>query len=243
MDGSIHCNPYDTCCRSKVNPSGYECLSMPEAVCCSIGLGACPKGYTCDNKNGKCLTKNLEFLSEIEESKNENLNILEDSKNPIVKYIDPYSTAYELISSFIEGIGLFDHITDNNKCFTNSEFFNEFINFLSSLKNLKADETLPKELEKIAQRVIDNKQIYLDEFAEFGILKKNVNGVYERINEIIHDPEYFNKFSTHSILYLGQIRDLFEELKPLYEEHKWEELGFATGKFLRFVFLWNFDQK
>jgi hypothetical protein len=254
-DGSIHCTTNHTCCRSKLNPTGYECMPMPEAVCCSSGIGACPKGYICDNKNNSCYQKTLSFLSLNKSSEEEAEGLNNEKKNLIIRNLqstypiinnlkdNPYITAFRLISSFIDGIGLFKNIQENNKCLDNTQFFNEVFNLLMSLKNLEFNDSLPKELEKIAQRFIDNKKIYLDELDQCKIFEQNFEDVFTRVNKIISDKDYFEKLSTHSVLYLGKIRDLFEEMKPLYQDKKWEELGFVSGKFVRFVFLWNLDEK
>jgi hypothetical protein len=235
-DGSIHCNKDSTCCRSKINPSGYECFPMPEAVCCSNGIGACPINFICENISGTCKSKdqNLLFLS------NENDIILE-STNPVVKYIDPYSTTFIIVTSFVKNLGIFNDISNNNNCLNNPEFDNELIMFLISLKSLKFDDSFPEEIRKIAQRLIDNKVIYVNESIQCGIFKQNIEKVINRIEEIFKDPKYFEKFSTHSILYLEQIRTLFIEISPLIEEQKWEELGSTLGKLVRLTFLWDFD--
>lgn len=50
---SITCNKTDTCCRSKEG-SGWKCFPSKDAVCCSDGLSACPKGTKCNLPKKSC---------------------------------------------------------------------------------------------------------------------------------------------------------------------------------------------
>jgi hypothetical protein len=257
-DGSIKCNTSQTCCRSKVNESGFECMPMQEAVCCSSGIGACPKGYACDLLNNSCYFRPVNFLSTsasapTDSNTNNQIRILQSTNqnknpNPIVNNLKkkPLRPTMEFINSFIDGIAILQHVQDNSNCLENNDFFSNVLLIIAELNGLKFDETLPKALEKIGQTLIDNKQIYLNELSQCLILKENIENRFIKIYKILNDTEYLSKLSAHSVLYLAQIRESFEEIKTLYKENKenkWEELGLACGKFVRFVFLWSLDEK
>uniref|UniRef100_A0A0K0DV01 Granulin n=1 Tax=Strongyloides stercoralis TaxID=6248 RepID=A0A0K0DV01_STRER len=58
-DKMTECFNNNTCC--KINPQGYGCCPLKDAVCCSDRLHCCPQNSTCIK--GKCLKNNDKIIS------------------------------------------------------------------------------------------------------------------------------------------------------------------------------------
>ncbi|XP_006821257.2 progranulin-like, partial [Saccoglossus kowalevskii] len=65
QDGS-ECPSGSTCCKL---PTGdYGCCPYLDAVCCNDGLHCCPKGYTCNTKEGTCQKASINMLPWVKSS-------------------------------------------------------------------------------------------------------------------------------------------------------------------------------
>jgi hypothetical protein len=52
--GKYVCNQNQTCCRSKVSATGWQCHGRTSGTCCSDGIWACSTGDVCNSKDNTC---------------------------------------------------------------------------------------------------------------------------------------------------------------------------------------------
>jgi len=233
-EGKFVCAQNNTCCRSRINSSGYECFPTINGVCCSNGINCCPFGTICDLTAMTCRPKTLTFLSSPDLITTEPITV---SSNPINE--NPLIPAGEFFEGFFQGFDFFAKITENNTCLTNEEF-GKFVNdMVSKLKEIKFDETLPKFLEGLLKDFMDQKQLIDGEVQQCKVLKESADAVFDKLAKKATQNDFINKVSTHAIMNIGKVKENWEKIISLAQSKDSKNLGFAVGEFVKFVFFWD----
>ena len=81
--GRSECANGDTCCPTK-QQDVYGCCPVPNAVCCNDHTHCCPKGYTCDVKNGTCYERVIGKKTPLLNKQPAIDQVLTDSNNPMI---------------------------------------------------------------------------------------------------------------------------------------------------------------
>jgi len=233
--GKVVCAATQTCCRSKVNVSGWECFPTIQGVCCSNGINCCPKGTVCDLSAMTCRPiSSLSFLTSSELATENNLI----GSDPIIEEI-PLVPTGEFLEGFFKGFDLFSQTTDGNTCLTNQDFGNYIADVLNKLRTIKLDENFFKVLEELAADIKNKKDLIVNEMAQCKIFGENVKVILDKIAVKVEDPKYSEKVLGHALMNMSKIKESFEQLKPLYDAHDYQLLGKSAGELIKFVFFWD----
>lgn len=237
-DGSIICRPNQTCCLNKSNPTGYNCLSTIEGNCCANGESACPKESKC-NRNLSCENSKLTFLGNNYEASNE---LISFSSNPIVREVLNSSDIFYFIGEFVYGLGIFKNVVRRSKCLHNPEFVNEVGHLVRDLRNLitHPGPHFFEDLNKITHKMMHDKDIYLNEFAQCErFAQVAVHSTY-RIERILSDYRYPQKLAAHTGDNIGEIKN---KLERIIHERNMNVMAYRLGELFRYLFLWQLDDK
>lgn len=235
--GKVLCAQNQTCCRSKVNSSGWECFPTIKGVCCSNGINCCPDGTICDLTAKTCVKKTLSFLSTPEAAPE-----MLPSTEPMRLSDSPLVPAGLFLDGFFKGFDLFAHVAEGNTCFSNQEFGNYLADVLNRLKDAKIDANFPKFVEELVKDFVAHKDLVLAEALQCKQLGNNVQDVFEKLSQRVMQADFVQKVSTHALLNIVKIKDELENLQPLAKDGKYELLGQASGELVKFVFFWDLSE-
>jgi hypothetical protein len=224
--GKFSCATNQTCCRSIVNFSGWECFPTINGVCCSNGINCCPFGTICDLSAKTCRPRNLLFLSN-EDSTTEPITA---SNEPNIT--NPLDSTGEFLVGFLQGFDLFAKINEDNTCLNKEEIGKFVTEFVDRLKTIKFDDTLLKSLEELL--------ILVDErIKNCQVLKLKAEQVFGRLARRVNQPDYLKQVSTHAFININEVKENSQKIINLAQSQEYKNLGIAVGQFVNFLFFWD----
>jgi hypothetical protein len=232
--GKMFCAQNQTCCRSRVNASGWECFPTIRGVCCSNGINCCPDGTICDLTAKTCVKKTLSFLTTPETAPE-----MLPSTEPIRLSESPIVPAGLFLDGFFKGFDLFAHVAEGNTCLSNQEFGNYIADVLNRLKDAKIDANFLKFVEELVKDFVAHKDLVLSEVLQCKQLGANVQAVFEKLSLRVMQADFVKKVSTHALLHVLEIKAALENLQVLAKDAEYELLGKASGELVKFVFFWD----
>ena len=234
--GKIACATNQTCCRSRVNISGWECFPSIRGVCCSNGINCCPQNTICDLTAKTCVKKTLSFLTLPEPV--EALT----STAPISINDSPIVPAGLFLDGFFKGFDFFVNVAEGNNCLSNQEFGNYLVDVLNKFKDFKVDATFPKFVEELAKDFVAHRDILLAEVLQCKQLGAKAKVVLDKLAARVMQADYTSKVSTHALLNVVRIKETLDQLQPLLNQGEYELLGKTSGELVKFVFFWNLTE-
>lgn len=228
--GKFSCAQNQTCCRSRVNPSGWECFPTIRGVCCSNGINCCPENTICDLTRKTCAKKTLTFLT------------VPEPTEPMTVSESPIVPAGLFLDGFFKGFDFFAHVAEGSNCLSNQEFGNYLAEVFNKIKDVKIDASFPKFVEELAKDFLAHKDLILTEALQCKQLGSNTQAVIEKLAARVMQDDYTKKVSAHALLHIIKIKEALDKLQPLMKQGEYEALGQSAGELVKFVFFWDLTE-
>ena len=219
--GKNVCPKTQTCCRSRIDKSGWSCFPSVEAVCCSDGLSACPKGTICNLREKKCDTTALTFLAE--------------------QNATPIDSAAQLSKGFFEGLEIFSNLPHQDDCKLDDQLLiQDIVDVIDLIKNLSLKSELLKTLKEIVVKVEDA-------YTRIGNLSgtctewaNEIQNVMNKVLAHVKSKTYLAELPVHIAFNISNIKSKSNDGNSKYAAGDFFGAGRAYGDLLHFALLWNF---
>lgn len=255
---SYKCQENETCCKSSNGKKGFICLSGSQLTCCGDDFG-CPHNTQCIQGQKACRPLNFKIsmklnddniispeyaLSEpfLAKASTENARNTDSLAFLSLEGIqsDKLINTEQVLKGFLNTFPLTSKATVDNICIDNKAFNDELEYIINLLSDINLDSPDAKKiLYQLVDRILEKKEIFKTESEECKKLETNLIPCFSKINETISKKDYFDKFALNLMGSLKKIYGITNNIKALYQDGKYYDVGVQLAGLIRLVFFWD----
>jgi len=230
--GKYNCVPQtQTCCRSKVSTTGWQCFPVVTGVCCSDGISICPFGNTCNLRDKKCDKSALSFLQQQAPTTHHT------GMQAQLKLVG--QEALDFASGFFTGLTFFANLTHSGECQVSDQLAQDIIDISNLVQNITV---APQDtIQQIIVKAYDAYAEFEKTFAACGAYNQEVQTVLSGLKAYVTASGYTTQLAFHTVENISSIQSKAANGASAISAGQYNDAGVAFGDLSKFVAFWDYQ--